>query len=138
MEPPLMVASDSAVACVMGNPATSLYMGTNNPPPPMPPPAASAVAAMRSIMVAQSWPFAGTRSLCLHMRSRNSSPVWKSKFYGAFVLNHHVVRHAIDATPEELSGAPDALVDFHTALEPSSVSRSHSQLVLKGHSVLPG
>ena len=54
MDPPEIVASDSAVACVMGKPATSLYMGTSNPPPPMPPPAAKAVAAMRSIMVAQS------------------------------------------------------------------------------------
>ena len=26
-------------------------------------------------------------------------PVWKSKFYGAFVLNHRVVLHATDATP---------------------------------------
>jgi len=26
-------------------------------------------------------------------------PVWKSKFYGAFALNHRVVLHAIDATP---------------------------------------
>jgi hypothetical protein len=26
-------------------------------------------------------------------------PVWKSKFYGAFVLNRRVVLHAIDATP---------------------------------------
>ena len=73
--------------------------------------------------------------------------MWKSKFYGAFVLNHRVVLHAIDATParwrgdagsspldgastaassprndvcihsEELSGAPDTLVDFHTALD---------------------
>jgi len=25
--------------------------------------------------------------------------VWKSTFYGAFVLNHRVVLHAIDATP---------------------------------------
>jgi hypothetical protein len=25
--------------------------------------------------------------------------VWKSKFYGAFVLNHRVVLHAIDAPP---------------------------------------
>ena len=25
--------------------------------------------------------------------------VWKSKFYGALVLNHRVVLHAIDATP---------------------------------------
>ena len=25
--------------------------------------------------------------------------VWKSKFYGAFVLNHRVVLHAIDAMP---------------------------------------
>ena len=32
------------------------------------------------------------------------SPVWKSKFYGAFVLNHHVVLHAIDATPARWRG----------------------------------
>ena len=30
-----------------------------------------------------------------------SGPVWKSKFYGAFVLNHRVVLHAIDATPAQ-------------------------------------
>ena len=30
---------------------------------------------------------------------KTSLPVWKSKFYGAFVLNHRVVLHAIDATP---------------------------------------
>ena len=66
--------------------------------------------------------------------------VWKSKFYGAFVLNRRVVLHAIDATPARWRGdagsspldrartaapsprndfvkncrAPDALVDFHT------------------------
>ena len=31
-------------------------------------------------------------------------PVWKSKFYGAFVLNHRVVLHAIDATPARWRG----------------------------------
>ena len=31
--------------------------------------------------------------------SGGSPPVWKSKFYGAFVLNHRVVLHAIDAMP---------------------------------------
>jgi len=30
--------------------------------------------------------------------------VWKSKFYGAFVLNHRVVLHAIDATPARRRG----------------------------------
>ena len=53
--------------------------------------------------------------------------VWKSKFYGAFALNHRVVLHAIGATPARLHGdagsspldraktvAPDTLVDFHT------------------------
>jgi hypothetical protein len=30
--------------------------------------------------------------------------VWKSKFYGAFVLNHRVVLHAIDATPVRWRG----------------------------------
>ena len=31
-------------------------------------------------------------------------PVWKSKCYGAFVLNHRVVLHAIDATPARWRG----------------------------------
>ena len=31
-------------------------------------------------------------------------PVWKSKFYGAFALNHRVVLHAIDATPARWRG----------------------------------
>ena len=31
-------------------------------------------------------------------------PVWKSKFYGAFVLNHRVVLPAIDATPARWRG----------------------------------
>ena len=30
--------------------------------------------------------------------------VWKSRFYGAFVLNHRVVLHAIDATPARWRG----------------------------------
>jgi len=45
--------------------------------------------------------------------------VWKSKFYGAIVLNHRVVLHAIDATPARWRGgvvAPDSLVDFHTGV----------------------
>jgi len=33
-----------------------------------------------------------------------SRPVWKSKFYGAFVLNHRGVLHAIDATPARWRG----------------------------------
>jgi len=67
-------------------------------------------------------------------------PVWKSKFYGTFVLNHRVVLHAINATPARWRGdagsspldrartaassprndfvkncrAPDTLFDFHT------------------------
>ena len=31
-------------------------------------------------------------------------PVWKSKFYGALVLNHRVDLHAIDATPARWRG----------------------------------
>ena len=31
-------------------------------------------------------------------------PVWKSKFYGAFVLNRRVDLHAIDATPARWRG----------------------------------
>ena len=30
--------------------------------------------------------------------------MWKSKFHGAFVLNHRVVLHAIDATPARWRG----------------------------------
>ena len=30
--------------------------------------------------------------------------MWKSKYYGAFVLNHRVVLHAIDATPARWRG----------------------------------
>ena len=30
--------------------------------------------------------------------------MWKSRFYGAFVLNHRVVLHAIDATPARWRG----------------------------------
>ena len=60
--------------------------------------------------------------------------MWKSKFYGAFMLNHRVGLHAIDATPARWRGdagfsppdrartaalsprsAPDAPVDLHTA-----------------------
>merc|ERR1739841_92861 len=41
-----------------------------------------------------------------------SCPVWKSKFYGAFVLNHRVVLHAIDATPARWRGdAGSSLLD---------------------------
>jgi hypothetical protein len=34
--------------------------------------------------------------------------VRKSKFYGAFVLNHRVVLHAIDATPARWRGDADS------------------------------
>ena len=63
------------------------------------------------------------------------STVWKSKFYGAFLLNRRVVLRAIDATPARWRGdagsspldrartaassprhdlAPDTLIDSHT------------------------
>ena len=32
------------------------------------------------------------------------TPVWKSKFYGEFVLNRRVDLHAIDATPARWGG----------------------------------
>jgi len=37
-------------------------------------------------------------------RAEELRAVWKSKFYGAFVLNHRVVLHAIDATPARWRG----------------------------------
>jgi hypothetical protein len=32
-------------------------------------------------------------------RKKKCANLWKSEFYGAFVLNRRVVLHAIDATP---------------------------------------
>ena len=37
-------------------------------------------------------------------RGSRRGPVWKSKFYAAFVLNRRVVLHAIDATPARRRG----------------------------------
>merc|ERR1719380_567996 len=37
-------------------------------------------------------------------RGATSCPVWKSNFYGAFVLNRRVDLHAIDATPARWRG----------------------------------
>ena len=45
--------------------------------------------------------------------------MWKSKFYGAFVLNRRVDLHAIDATPAR----PDSLFDFHTARDELAAER---------------
>ena len=45
--------------------------------------------------------------------TRSRAPVWKSKFYGTFVLNRRVVLHAIDPTHWLVStqaGAPDAVL----------------------------
>ena len=56
-------------------------------------------------------------------------PAWKSKFYGAFVLNHRIVLHAIDETPARWRGDAGSspldrastaassreIFDFHTA-----------------------
>ena len=54
--------------------------------------------------------------------------MWKSNFYGAFVLNRCVLLHTIDATPARWRGdagsspldgastADDSLVDFHTGV----------------------
>ena len=90
-----------------------------------------------SISVSTVWRTASARARGRHAfrvasvtsnawETRPSAPVWKSKFYGAFVLNHRVVLHAIDATPARWRGdagsspldrarsAPDTLVDFHT------------------------
>ena len=39
-------------------------------------------------------------------------PVWKSKFYGVFVLNRRVVLHAIDATTAASSPRNDLVKNF--------------------------
>ena len=48
-------------------------------------------------------PFVVPVVMMRHLRKRQE-PVWKSKFYGAFVLNCRVVLHAIDATPARWRG----------------------------------
>ena len=67
---------------------------------------AAAAAAERVDRDADGVPDAAPEGACCEC-CYGCNPVWKSKFYGAFVLNRRVVLHAIDATP-------DALVDFHT------------------------
>ena len=47
---------------------------------------------------------AAAEALALRWWCRCPGPVWKSKFYGAFVLNHRAVLHAIDATPARWRG----------------------------------
>jgi len=46
--------------------------------------------------------------------------VWKSKFYGAFVLNHRVVLHDIDATPARWRGG----VVSHRSIQPGTAAFS--------------
>ena len=82
--------------------------------------------------------------------SETPLPVWKSKFYGAF-LNRRVVLHAIDVTPARWRGdagsspldgtsagtssprndlvAPDALVDFHTVHDEGGPPRGPERVV---------
>ena len=55
---------------------------------------------IRSSRLARARPGArGRRRFGRRILAADLPPVWKSKFYGAFVLNHRVVLHAIDATP---------------------------------------
>ena len=55
-------------------------------------------------------------------------PVWKSKFYGAFVQNRRVDLHAIDATPALIARQSQhgliavKFFDFHTASDGSNVA----------------
>ena len=44
-------------------------------------------------------PWGGSPSRVQAAAALLRADVWKSKFYGAFVLNRRVVLHAIDATP---------------------------------------
>jgi hypothetical protein len=65
--------------------------------------------------------------------------VWKSKFYGAFVLNHPQLDGVAMPVPrEELSDAPDALVDFHTAQHVSRPRTTSKQPAKATASSRPG
>ena len=57
--------------------------------------------------------------------------MWKSKFYDAFVLNHIVVLHAIDATPARRRGGVDS-----SPLDGASTARRRNYLV-KNYRVHP-
>ena len=60
------------------------------------------------------------RRLGSAMSDEPPRPVWKSKFYDAFVLNHIVVLHAIDATPARWHGDADSSpLDGTSAATPS-------------------
>ena len=48
--------------------------------------------------------FTSSKDKTLNKQFRSLLSVWKSKFYGAFVLNRHVDLHAIDATPARWRG----------------------------------
>ena len=72
--------------------------------------------------------------------------MWKSKFYGAFVLNRRVVLHAIDATPARwrgdagsspLDGARTAAssprnVDFHTGEKSARLDAAQKEILAIG------
>ena len=64
---------------------------------------AAAAAAERVDRDADGVPDAAPEGACCEC-CYGCNPVWKSKFYGAFVLNRRVVLHAIDATPARWRG----------------------------------
>ena len=75
IDPPDIVASDSAVACGVAKLLTRMKMGTSSPPPPMPPPAASAVEPNTSRSDVMSSALNGMRFLCVQISSSGSSSV---------------------------------------------------------------
>ena len=67
--------------------------------------ALAAAAAPRRVAVTGAGGQTGQLAFRRMLARRDEfEPVWKSKFYGVFVLNHRVVIHAIDATPARWRG----------------------------------
>ena len=66
---------------------------------------AAAAAAERVNRDADGVPDAAPEGACCEC-CYGCNPVWKSKFYGAFVLNRRVHLHAIDATPARWVAMP--------------------------------
>ena len=65
----------------------------------------------------------GTR--CASCRRPGPRPVWKSKFYGAFVLNRRVDLHAIDAPPARWRGDAGSSPLGGAAPPPRNVHPTH-------------
>ena len=96
--------SPTRAQCAIWSLLAAPTRASNELQPPAPAPSGAATTTVTRADLSQgsepSFPPACRRRCLGHgLVDVGEQPVWKSKFYGAFVLNHRVVLHAIDATP---------------------------------------